>query len=298
MDLKPYLDSIHSWRPELPLASIEVNPFGLNNLVLKVNDEWICRFPRNPASRENLRREAALLKIIRRHVDIRVPEFIYDAALDFVPYRILKGIPLYRHELLQLDEGLQDRFAADLSGFLRDLHSIPKEELTDGALLPAPSPSTAAIRNVWLNRLGDIRDKLYPFLWADQHAYIEDLFSPIVDGRLDMAAYELVLIHNDLASYHLLSEPSTGRLMGVLDFGEADWGDPAADFGILISTYGESFLDRLNRSHPLTQDAIERARFRAAYIELEWAMKGVESNNPEWFLVHIGRARDSRPFGS
>jgi hypothetical protein len=53
MDLQPYLESIRAWRPELRLTSVEVNPFGLNNVVLIIDDEWIYRFPRDAEAREN-----------------------------------------------------------------------------------------------------------------------------------------------------------------------------------------------------------------------------------------------------
>ena len=118
----------------------------------------------------------------------------------------------------------------------------------------------------------------------------------MLDGRLDMT-YQPALIHNDLAAYHLLADPNS-VLTGVLDFGEAGWGDPAADTAALISGYGESFVARMIAGYPAIAAHLERARFRAAYIELEWALKGVRTTDPAWFLVHLGRARDSRPFGA
>ena len=110
--------------------------------------------------------------------------------------------------------------------------------------------------------------------------------------------YSPALIHNDLATYHLLTDPATTALTGVLDFGEAGWGDPAADIAALISGYGESFVARLIAAEPAIAAHLERARFRAAYLELEWALKGVRTGDPGWYLVHLGRARDSRPFMS
>ena len=71
-----------------------------------------------------------------------------------------------------------------------------------------------------------------------------------------------------------------------------------ADYAALISGYGESFVARLIAVEPAIAAHLERARFRAAFIELEWALKGVRTVNPEWYLVHLGRARDNRPFGA
>lgn len=258
-------------------------------------DEWVCRFPRTAESRARLHEEARLLAVMRRYVNVGVPDVAADDGLPFVAYRLLPGRPLYRHDLLRLPDAAQNHFAADLATFLRDLHAIPLPALTEAGLPAAPPPPGSAA--LWMERLAALRTEVLPHLWADQHAYIEDLFAPVLDGRLDMS-YPPVLIHNDLASYHLLTDAATGTLTGVLDFGEAGWGDPAADYAALISSYGESFVTRMMAFDPTIADLLERTRFRAAYVELEWALKGVRSGNPEWFLVHLGRARDSRPFAA
>lgn len=302
MDIRPFLARIQAWRPGSSIAGYRADPYGLNNLVIIARfegetDEWVFRFPRNEASRAGLRREAAVLALARPRLTVSVPAFEYDQAADMVVYRLLEGRPLYRHDLLRLPEAEQERFAADLARFLRDLHGIHPE---NGPELPLPlsAPlSQAEARELWAGRLEAIRKEVFLYLWADQHAWIDDLFAPVLDGRLDMARYAPALVHNDLASYHLLLGDS-GRLGGVLDFGEAGWGDPAMDYAALLNTYGESLLRRMARTDPAILGGLERARFRAAYLELEWALKGVRSKNPEWFLVHLGRARDSLPFGT
>lgn len=293
MDISPFLDQIRAWNPSLDIYTARVDPYGLNNLVIIINDEWVYRFPRNDEARSDLLKESALLAVIRRYVKTAVPDFAFNAGREFVAYRLLAGKPLYRHALLRWGEAAQERLAADLAGFLSDLHNIPETPLVEAGMTPAPMPSDS--RSVWRERLEAIRAELYPNLWAEQHAYIEDLFAPVLEGWVDMEDFNPTLIHNDLAAYHLLGDSTTGRLGGVLDFGEAGWGDPAADFGILINVYGESLVSRMERFNPAISGLLERARFRAAYVELEWALKGARTNNPQWLLVHIGRARDSKP---
>jgi aminoglycoside 2''-phosphotransferase len=293
MDIDGCLTHIYDWNPSLAGQPFHADPYGLNNFVIIIGD-WVCRFPRTDESRARLHEEARLLAVVRRYVNVAVPDFIADEARPFVAYRLLPGRPLYRHDLLRRPTAAQDRFAAGLAAFLRDLHAIPDRALTNAGLPPAPPPPRSPA--LWQDRLAAIRAELFPHLWADQHAAIEDLFAPVLDGRLDMT-YQPALIHNDLASYHLLVGDN-GQLTGVLDFGEAGWGDPAADYAALISGYGESFVARLLQTDPTIAAHLERARFRAAYIELEWALKGIRTGDPSWFLVHLGRARDSRPFGA
>jgi aminoglycoside 2''-phosphotransferase len=112
-----------------------------------------------------------------------------------------------------------------------------------------------------------------------------------------MACATPALIHDDLASYHILYAPEERRIAGVIDFGMARLGDPAADFALIINTYGESFLKRMGRYDPAIGGTLDRARFLAGMLELFWAVEGVRANDPSWLLVHIGRARDALPLG-
>ena len=296
MEINSYLQRIRKWNPDLDLGQTRVDPYGLNNLVIIVGERWVFRFPRNIESKSSLIHETKILSVVKKYVNISVPEFEFTEDLELGIYPLLVGNPLYRHDFLRLSDNLKENFAADLAGFLKDLHAIPLDELDKSVVSPEPHETES--RQYWSERLDELRAELFRYLWADQHAYIEDLFSPVLDGRLDMSRYSPSLIHNDLASYHLLVDLSSGRLTGVLDFGEASIGDPASDYGTLINSYGETMVGLMARQNPAINDLIDRARFRAAYLELEWALKGVRTDDPQWFLVHLGRARDSQPVGT
>jgi aminoglycoside 2''-phosphotransferase len=122
-------------------------------------------------------------------------------------------------------------------------------------------------------------------------------FAPVRTARLDLG-YRPVLIHGDLAQYHILVRDETLELTGILDFGTAGLGDPAGDFAVVISMYGERFLQRLARTDPAVAEALDRARFWAGTMELQWALAGLRSGDRSWFVAHIGRARDAGPIGS
>lgn len=66
----------------------------------------------------------------------------------------------------------------------------------------------------------------------------------------------------------------------------------------MINTYGETFLRRMAKYYPKIGEAIERARFMAGALELEWVLSGVRNSDLSMFVVHIGRARDVMPPGS
>lgn len=287
--LTAYLDQIRADFPTLNIGTARLNSDGMVNDVVVVNDDLAFRFAKTDYGRQLLEYEAHLLELIARHVGTPVPRFTHRTPA-YVHYQYVPGNPLYRHLLLRADSQVQECLAYGLAIFLAELHAIPL------AGVPA-SPGTSFLsppsrRAFYEQRLAALESDVFPLLWADQKAWIYDLFAPVVEGGLDLDAYTPRMIHRDLAAYHILYDPSQGCLAGIIDFGTAGGGDPAIDWGCLISTYGESFVRRIHATYPLDQATLDRARFLAGAIELEWALIGVQEKDPSMLLVHIGRARD------
>jgi aminoglycoside 2''-phosphotransferase len=94
--------------------------------------------------------------------------------------------------------------------------------------------------------------------------------------------------------YHVLFDKRKKRINGIIDFGCAGLGDPALDFGVIINSYSESFLNRFYRVYPETEVYLKRARFYARAMELRWVLQGIERNDLMWFAVHIASAKDMK----
>jgi aminoglycoside 2''-phosphotransferase len=287
-----HVDRIRASFPTLALDSVSYNLDGLTNTVVIVNDELVFRFPKDEVSRAALVREAMVLELARQFVSTPIPYFEWQAD-DFVMYRLIRGEPLYRQGILRQDERGQEQYAEQLALFLRQLHAVPRDDV-----VRALGEAVERQPGYWLERYQDVQRHIYPLLWADQRHWIDDLFAPVLDGSLNMVHNTPVLIHDDLASYHILHSPDERRITGVIDFGMARLGDPAADFALIISTYGESFLKRMSRYDPAIDATLDRARFLSGALELSWAVEGVRTNELSWLLVHIGRARDALPLGA
>lgn len=278
--------------PELAGAPLRINSEGLANEVVIVGEDLVVRFARDEQARADLTVEAQLLEAIRPYVTLQVPHFERVEA-EAVVYRFVPGAPLYRHDLLRRAPVVQERIAGELATFLRQLHGVSLTSLP--VALSTPSSGRTAR---WLERLAAIEQELFPILWSDQRDWVRQLFAPLREGRLDLDAYTPVLRHNDLAAYHLLWDPDRARMVGVIDFGVAGAGDAADDFACLINTYGESLLRLMAPVYPLDQATLDRARFLAAGLELQWLLSGLRSNDTSWFTVHLGRARDALPIGA
>ena len=161
-------------------------------------------------------------------------------------YPMLPGEPLTREALLRQDEAVQDRLAEQLARFLTQMHAIPRKVVEQRAI-----GMSEAVRSLgdWSALFADVEQELFPFLWAHQKTWVQQLFAPVLHRQISFD-YEPVLIHGDLGVYHILYDPAQGRITGIIDFGTAGLGDPASDFACLIQALGEQFLQRMARFSP------------------------------------------------
>ena len=279
--------------PDLDVATARVDPEGLLNEVVIVNEERVVRFPRDERGREALAREARALEVARRHLDVAVPRFDRRHA-DLASYALIPGRPLTREGLFALDETGRDRIAEQLATFLSQLHAIPRRELEEHGV--ARSEATLDEAD-WARLFHDLERELFQLLPAHTRDWVRDLFAPVFERRLDLH-HEPALIHGDLAPYHLLVDDGWRRLQGILDFGVSGLGDPAADVACLLHWYGERVVERMIGAYPAIEELLDRARFWAGTFELRWALAGRRSGDPVWFLAHLGGARDVLPVGS
>jgi aminoglycoside 2''-phosphotransferase len=165
-----------------------------------INDDVVFRFAKNEHAQTLLAYEAQLLHPIGRSVSVPVPRIEHCTA-SYMCYRIVPGSPLYCYGLLRADPATQDRLASELATFIHQLHAIPLSEVP---LSPwQASAPFASCRTIYEQRLVDLEQDVYPLLWANQKAWISDLFAPVREGRVDLDAYAPVFIHRDLASYHI-----------------------------------------------------------------------------------------------
>jgi aminoglycoside 2''-phosphotransferase len=287
-----YLDRILALYPELIFSSVYADADGLVNDVYIINNELVCRFPKDEEAQASLIVEADILDLARKYLDMLVPLFEHREP-DFVVYRMIQGEPLYRHDILGASQTVQNRFAEQLATFLRQLHSLPIHELRRYAI-PHVTPAQKLAQ--FMHFYTEIEQELFPFLMTMAKDWVKQLFEPVLSGKLSLT-YTPALIHDDLAPYHILYDKTEQRVTGVIDFGTGSINDPASDFALLINAYGESILQLMIRYYPAIEEALERARFYAGTLELGWALTGIRTHDVTWLVCQIGRARDVMPIG-
>jgi aminoglycoside phosphotransferase (APT) family kinase protein len=83
--------------------------------------------------------------------------------------------------------------------------------------------------------------------------------SPPDDG------YTLAFSHNDLGIEHVLVDPGTWTVTGVIDWSDAAIDDPAYDFGLIYRDLGPRALDAAVGSYRTDANDVERLRQRAVF---------------------------------
>jgi aminoglycoside phosphotransferase (APT) family kinase protein len=288
-----YLEKIRSVYPNISLDHLDFNQDGMVNDVVVVNHDLVCRFAKDDWGKEILAHEAKVLEVVQRYVDLRVPRFEHLEE-GFVSYRFIKGEPLSRNTLLKLSANKQAHVISQLARFHQQLHSIANEVLVNAGV---SSSGAVRLREDWLQLYEQIQETLFPYLWRHQQTWIHELFAPLVSGELDLS-YTPVLIDGDKAVYHILFEPMSEKISGLIDFGTAGLGDPACDIAVQLGNYGESIVCRMKSDYPMLPDVIDRARFWVGTLELQWALAGIKYKDISLSLAHIGLAREVQPIGT
>ena len=221
-----YLPEIERIMPDLHVHKIQSNTDGLANEVVFVNDEFVFRFPKGEFGHLSLARELQALSFLHGKVNLQIPEPLY-ASESAVVYRFIKGEPFLRESLAALRPEERAAAAEHLAAFLKAMHSIEDVSLP---YTSAPVDSAA-----FQKQRQAARQKVYPHLLPHQVAWAEQVYAFI--DQPDAFTYKPVLVHGDLAPYHILFDPQSHQVRGVIDFGVSGLGDPASDLGSLLGYY-------------------------------------------------------------
>ena len=191
-----------------PTTIVEIDD-GYDFEVAIVDDCWVFRFPRRAGVEEALEVEVVLLPALAPALSVAVPSFEHISREPlFVGYRVIRGEPLV------------DEDADGVRAFLEALHAF------DPAGLPVERPDWV---EAYRNQCAEFERLVLPLFGRDRHPEAKRLFAE-TETLMD---FKPVLLHADLGPEHLLVR--NGRLVGVIDWGDARVGDPALDYAWLLN---------------------------------------------------------------
>jgi aminoglycoside 2''-phosphotransferase len=277
-----YLKTIRDKYPDFSVDPVISNKHGQNNDILIANNEFIFRFPKYLDGIKQLEIEVAVLSGIQGYITLPIPHITFqnvvmEVGQAFIGYRMISGEPLRRETFLEIyNEKTIDNLAQQLGGFLKELHTVPVQTAIKCSL------TLSDTYNEWADIYGRIREKCFPYMrpsarkWASDHVetFLNDLHS---------FQYEPVLKHGDFGTTNILFDRERRVINGIIDFGGAGLGDPAYDFAGILSSYGESFLQRFAVTYPEIESFWNRILFYKGTFALLEALFGVENDDREAF---------------
>jgi len=240
---------------------------GLDHVAYEVDGALILRFRRDRDA-SAVAREARLLAELGgiSSLPVPVPAFV-EPELGWLAYDRLPGVPLLDlPPQFRLEHGVA--IADTLGAFLAGLHAAPVERMAE--LVPTEDEPP----DRWL---ADATPLYRPGAVPSEYRRRIEAF---LGDRPPDPAPALVFSHNDLGIEHVLVEPVSQRVTGVIDWSDAAIVDPAYDLGLILRDLGPAAFAAALRAHG--GDVETRATFYARCAALEDLAYGLDQNRPAY----------------
>jgi aminoglycoside phosphotransferase (APT) family kinase protein len=222
--------------PEFATLPVSYLASGWDNDCYQFGSEWILRFPRRAEVQERLDLEIELSRLLQTGLELPSPNFEKVGQADeefpyrFVGYRKLAGEPWTRSSRVNLDF-----VAGQLGSALTQIHGLQNP--------PCVQVSTWGLRDD-LQEFREIQSTIEEVLPAD----LKPWWSDVLDADPELPPeYQGPnrFIHNDLGREHVLIDPATGKASGIIDFADAELGDPSRDLISFQYHYGRGFVAKI-----------------------------------------------------
>lgn len=266
---------------------------GCDSVALLVNDVWVFRFPKTAEVEGQLVMESRLLPAIAPHLPLPIPAFRYHGRPGenfqrrFVGYPKLPGVPCLGLDAADLDPAEVER----LGRFLAALHDVPLE-VASAAGVPADDLARS------LHELqGDAFDSLADVAVVAPGAPVEAWRRYFERIPTVAATGTSVLTHNDFAAEHILVDPDSKRLTGVIDWSDAAITRPEVDFAGLFHWGGDRLVNAVLGSYTLvrgalSEGALDIARYMGACRGAMDVTFGIEMQRPEYVAAGLRALRE------
>lgn len=240
-------------------------------------DGWVFRFPRGAYSASLFEAERPVLSLVSRALPpaVEVPqvELIGRPSLAF-PYRfaghrLIRGVTAYE----VLPEALPT-LAQEIGAALETIHSIPAD-IARSAGVKELGPDAEG-RGGWIHEGMERAREL-----RGMDPVVDQAVEWLDTVSLPLPRFEgpLRFIHYDLCPEHLIVDPRTGQLRGILDWTDAILGDAARDFVFLVTWRGWVYAEEVLQHYRNGTDSgfRERLRFMARFLSVLWLAHGRSS---------------------
>ena len=278
------LDAVQNWLggrlPEIVASDARLAwvDSGWDSRVLEVDGRWIFQFARRPEIADQFRKELQLLPELAARLPLAVPRPVF-ACLDDPDY-ICIGYRKLNGEALS-DTTAKPAIAAQIGAFLDCLHRFPLDVVSQTSLLVA---GPVVWRDEYLDFYRWIQANVISRVSEPLRKRMRNLWEGFLDTEENFL-FKPLLIHGDLGVEHVLVDPRSDRLVGVIDWGDARIGDPALDFTGLLASCSTEFVGQVLESYavPLDGRFWERMAFYRDIIHFHKMRYGLELGDERFF---------------
>jgi aminoglycoside 2''-phosphotransferase len=226
--------------PELSGESYRVLSSSLQNMILIVGERLIFRFPLT-SDLTSMRLEQRILPKLAKHVPLPIPQFQYVSGrkdkICYVVYPMIPGEPLEAEHLQRMGDRQRLAAAKQIAEFLTALHTFDGSSFTR---VDSRELQTEWRKN-WSGYYRALELHVFPKIGRKERLWIMTVFYKFLYPS-EHFRFQPCLLHGDFKNDHIFCDPATGKLTGVIDFGNMRMGDPAYDFHDLCFTFGEPFM--------------------------------------------------------
>jgi aminoglycoside phosphotransferase (APT) family kinase protein len=231
---------------------------------------WIVRAAQGeqePDWAESVRREVAVMRRARELLGPIVADaVVLDEASRCLAHRRLPGVAL--QELVARDavpDADVDRLAGEIGALLATIATIDPAEVAE------PIPRDDDSFDQWHRELPSFVSTVDHLVTTDERAAVGRFLD--TPSPPSPAPSELVVCHNDLGGEHVLVDPSTFAVTGIIDWTDAAIADPAAEVGRLLRDLGprrlDAVLDGVGAADDRRRGLVERGWAYARCLVLE-----------------------------
>jgi len=221
---------------DLLINKVRINSNGWDNDILILNEEIVFRFPKSNDLLSKIEDEGKILENLKgKNPLLLIPNYEYlykNDGLIGVKYSFLEGISLSELSVSNLQGNPFN--ARGLGDFLTKLHSIAISELSYSNL------GTTHSLEYWKSLHMNVEIKIFPFLTLKQQKEINEVFYRFLDEFSELTNKKTI-IHGDLTASNIIYNQEKECINGVIDFTDAQIGDPAFDFAGVYWAFGMDF---------------------------------------------------------
>ncbi len=188
----------------------DVFPEALAERAAELGSRFVVKFAWSQAAAWRLVPEGAVLKPMAHNAPhLPVPELVACSADPALLLSTLgPGDRLTYHDVSELSGDRLDQLAAQLGGFLPELHRPDVLRAAEDAEIWLPAPRPQATTDALRHRFGAL---------VDESRYRQVLRLVRLGGRCPRLSDPVVLLHGDFGGHNLVWDPGTASLRLVAD---------------------------------------------------------------------------------